>query len=311
MAWPYSGSWDGQPLTNLPTILAAICRAINERITECDLLGESLGIVAFPTASGTSNYPSASDFTGMSMFEDVHDLLNTIRSEIVTMANTVDWYTDGTFTTTWGDVAGSDPAIEAILDDVGLLPNINVPSSVTNANWYLTVKGVLDRLIYYKGAQSATFDGDYSTDFDFADAWGGSGTISAIPTPPPSSYTLIRAPFGGEGWKVARDTNIDHISAGIQGATQADYTITITGSTGATGFPAVYGSVDGEVDGTSFTASGPAYSYTSNFTEVLGYGFSCALDSYNTELPFVDCQFILSVYNVVESDMTIFLTDQA
>lgn len=153
MAWPFSGSWDGKSLDDLPEIIAALCNAINERRA---FLGASL--IAFPITTGTSTAPLATDFDGMS---------NAARDSVLKKIGEECWinntgWLDPNDTSGWPlfPYLNLDNLTKAnALNYVGLLPSINGgPQYATHLDWYLTAKGLLD--LQYMSYVSFTIDGD-------------------------------------------------------------------------------------------------------------------------------------------------------
>ena len=66
MAWPYSGSWDGQPVTSLPSILSALFERVNKYSAAVGAsVSATLDLVDFYDGSGEKNYPSAADMAGL------------------------------------------------------------------------------------------------------------------------------------------------------------------------------------------------------------------------------------------------------
>lgn len=128
MAWPYSGLWSGLGLDSLPTIIAALCNGINERRAAV-----GLSKIAFTTASGTNTDPLASSFNGMDM-SGIYTVMGEIGDEC--WIGTDIWRTD----------SNSLLSKSAALADIGLLsPLTTRPIHITYLDWYLTVKGLLDR----------------------------------------------------------------------------------------------------------------------------------------------------------------------
>jgi hypothetical protein len=155
MAWPYSGSWEGQPIPNLSYIIASICVAINERNREMSLsrgLSETFRDIDFTTTTGTEVMPTASDFVGYRV--DNNDVINEIIGGIFSL-NTdslFNWYTTSDF-----DVQiplDDDDDWQAILDDAGIdwtvnsSGYLNPPSHIGQAQFWLAAKCLLDKLVY-------------------------------------------------------------------------------------------------------------------------------------------------------------------
>lgn len=94
MAWPFSGSWEGRSLNDLPEIIEAICTAINERKEEMITLGAATGsALQFVVPAGTYEYPTAAQISGIVNNETMlSNLVSQIQTGITqTAAGTGGW----------------------------------------------------------------------------------------------------------------------------------------------------------------------------------------------------------------------------
>ena len=82
MAWPLSGAWDGATVADLPAIIAALCRGVNERREACALV-----TVDFLYGDGTVEkaYPSAADYDGFPVSQ-LGDLVVQLEDQITALA---------------------------------------------------------------------------------------------------------------------------------------------------------------------------------------------------------------------------------
>ena len=200
MAWPYSGSWEGQPIPNLSYIIAAICVAINERNREISLLigiGENSRDIQFTTATGTSAMPTAADFVGYRV--DNPDVLGEIVGGIHGLNFTHSkWYTDDTFTVQVPLTDYDD--WQAIIDDAGVdwtvsifTDIINLPSRIGQADFWLACKAVLDKLVYLEYSlypSENTGEKLTTSRTNYPGSWTSLGDVS--PT-----YAGVFLPIGG------------------------------------------------------------------------------------------------------------------
>ena len=306
MGWPFSGTWDGLPVSNLPDIFAALCKAISDRKQESYYISqESSTTINWTTASGTSTAPVAADFVGMINSTQGLSLMNQIVLEIYNLASPASWTTDDSFTTAW--------TLSDIFDDVGLLTESEFenPTHITQADWYLTAKGVLDRLVYRVGSQRVNVTGTGYRDIIFDDARDGTGGATAITYPTigvaAPGYFLISRDYASEEWYVYLNLDVDFVP-GIQGATTADYEVFISRG-GIT-------SVTGTIYAYSLDVSPTA---THTFTDSLEANTSATITAvdanYWADPPFNtilnEGYLFFRITNVVNSDMTTFLDDQS
>lgn len=170
MGWPFAGSWEGRSRNDLPTILAAICVAINER--------EALRGVSVTGWTVAGSYPVAADFDGMPVSGS--NSLHTLKNQILTVLLGATTFTTGSSTAlpylknfNWP----REPWTPAeVLADVGILtpvsgtyPAWEIP---TDSDWLLTIKGVLDRFWRIQ----MPFSVDYSTDGTRSQDWYQTGS---------------------------------------------------------------------------------------------------------------------------------------
>lgn len=306
MAWPYSGNWDGLPLSALPDIFAAICNGISQRKKESYFLSqESTQTINWNTFSGTSTTPTASDFVGMINPTQVLGLMYQIVTEIQNLASPATWKTDDTFATSW--------TLSDIFDDIGLLTESEFedPQHITQADWYLTAKGVLDRLVYRSGTQRLSVSGTGYREVNFDDARDGTGSAVAISYPEVGElgpgYWMISRDSSSEEWYVYLELEFEFAS-GILGATNSDYTLFISD----TGISPLVGTIY------SYSLN-PTTPTTHTFTDVIEANTTATITSadanYYADPPFntiLNTGFLLiRLTGDVNSDMTTFLDDQS
>lgn len=170
MAWPFGGDWDGLRVDNLPTIMAAIATAINERR---DAAGASLIEWDLPDET-TTEWPVAEDYHLVKMSDITY--WETMKAEVedLLVLNGGFAYTSSSFTTAIMTVANLDA--------------LAFPSGVPNylyrmqdLNCWVLLKNRLDNLIYYKFQDNAVSGNDVTRIY--------SDPVSVpYPHPPLASY---------------------------------------------------------------------------------------------------------------------------
>jgi hypothetical protein len=164
MAWPFSGVWEGKSLNDLPEIISSLCRAINERRQELDIVSlYSFPNIDFVTATGTEQFPTPEDISGMiNGGADVGELIGQIFDGIDDMVSTFH--------------PGDD------IDDLWLLAGYDagvarLPVHITDCWFWDSMRGILDLMTEVtvpEGTSSVFYDLTSSDIYsNFAGALGG------------------------------------------------------------------------------------------------------------------------------------------
>lgn len=190
MAWPLLGQWDrettppGASVADLPTICAALCKAINQRRKYSFYFeGAASGSEAsFTYAQGLSKeYPTAADFSPTVGTRNalngsiVRGLLSQMKSAIEDMVDGFNsrFWTDSNFTARW------EPETLWAAASVGL-DAWDISAPVTKADNWLILKNALNLLRYIKpqlaGLPTGTSEAHAANDADFS-------TVIGFPTP--------------------------------------------------------------------------------------------------------------------------------
>jgi hypothetical protein len=319
MAWPYSGSWEGQPIPNLSYIIAAICVAINERNREiCLLTGqpENDRDIDFTTATGTSAMPTAADFVGYRV--DNPDVLGEIVGGIHGLNFTYSkWYTDDTFTVQVPLTDYDD--WQAIIDDAGIDWEVSIysdlivlPSRIGQVDFWLACKAVLDSLVYL---EYSNFLSDNSGEMlttsttNYPGGWVSLGVANSI--------AGVYLPLGGS---VVRAVPTCSYEFDMPSTMQSAKTYKYRGGIASQGTP-LENSSTMEFDVLGFTVSIDENTVLPYFTEWVEGGANDTVDGSCTDyeslensgvpLYIIYGEAVLSVGSKVQLDMTTFLTDQA
>ena len=244
MAWPLAGAWDGATVADLPAIIAALCRGVNERRVAC-----ALAKVDFMYGDGTVEkaYPSAAEYDGFPV-SSLPALVVQLEEAITALADT-GYYT----------IAFTNDTVLTI-EDVLALPSVDLGAfsggegAQHDATIWLRMKRCLDVLVFgrfeigmpmYAGADTGRTSVDVGTYTSLAAAWAAMLTDTPGAADPDYVATIARRAYSNPNWtaqlqsiEVAHDlpaylgTNWMIVVTAVSGATYTDsaYTVTANGS---------------------------------------------------------------------------------
>ena len=241
MAWPLAGAWDGATVDNLASILAALCRGVNERREAC-----ALATIDFDYNGGSGPYPDASDFSGITR-SALSPLIASLETEITTLAES------GVYSIAFqNDTVYTD--ISDVLAVNGDDPFTGGTGISTDATIYLRMMRALDVLVFgrfemdlplYAGDDTGRTSVDVGTYTSLAAAWAAMLTDTPGAADPDYVATIARRSYSNPNWtaqlqtiEVSHDlpaylgTNWLIFVTAVSGATYTDsaYTITANGS---------------------------------------------------------------------------------
>lgn len=196
MGWPYGGVWEGVVVDQgRADILAALCRAINER-RELVLLSP----VEFLTGN---TYPTAADFDGLSVGE-ISGIVAAMETKISDLINGAMDFGYTRYVNNYEDNVVW--TVETILADVGLGSFSSGGGITTNTNTFARMKGALDLLTCTRinpnhmvgpsGSMSVYEGQDIPGSYNWQTAYDN---VSLAYTASSSSYGGISA-FSGDGY---------------------------------------------------------------------------------------------------------------
>lgn len=164
MAWPFSGVWQGKSLNSLPEIISSLCRAINERRQELDIVSlTSYPNIDFVVATGTEQFPTPEEISGMlNGGGDVCELIDQILDGVGDMVSA--FYPGDDINDLWAS-AGYDAGVARL------------PVHITDCWFWDSIRGMLDLMTEFtvpEGTSSGVYDVTRSDIYsNFAGALGG------------------------------------------------------------------------------------------------------------------------------------------
>jgi hypothetical protein len=233
MAWPFAGDWEGKSLNDLPEIIASICTAMNER-QQVYIDATGLGSVYEWAALGDITYPTVDDIDGLrvdefnSLKHEIMDLLflnyNSTTgyigggTDIITggIPSVVGWLVDTSEILPFGNFWRLDDILEdiAILSgESGDWPAFDI---ITDLDWWLTIKEILNRCVYFSFSPDVTTTTSGSTRSNSESttnlAWTGIGDNAGTSTILTPRYTMSAALIPVNYWIASKidENNVEY-----------------------------------------------------------------------------------------------------
>ena len=207
MAWPLAGAWDGVTADNLPDILAALCRAVNERRVAC-----ALATVDFDYNGGAGPYPDAADFAGITR-GDLPALIVSLETQITALAESGLYSIAFQNDTVYDDIAD----VLAVNSDDPFTGDAGI---VTDATIYLRMQRALDVLVHgrfeedmptYVGDDTGRTSLDVGTYTTLSDAWAAMLTDTPGAAEPDYAAVVARRTYNDPNWTAQlQELSISH-----------------------------------------------------------------------------------------------------
>lgn len=152
MAWPYGGNWDGLTAEHLPSIMASLATAYNERRQALD---SEYTPTQFTTNQGPKSFPSPADFHGMEINgTDMRSFMNSISfASNSLIGRQTTWRTsDQIFALhiSWASYYDNGTLVPHDINSATSIPFQPVDSGPYNTNFWNRQKDILDSVILFK-----------------------------------------------------------------------------------------------------------------------------------------------------------------
>ena len=209
MAWPLGGAWDGATVADLPAIIAALCRGVNERREACALV-----TVDFLYGDGTVEkaYPSAADYDGFPVSQ-LGDLVVQLEDQITALAESGYYSVAFQNNTVYTDIAD-------VLAVNGDDPFTGGAGEQHDATIWLRMKRCLDVLVFgrfeeamptYVGDDSGRTSVDVGTYTSLAAAWAAMLTDTPGAADPDYAAVVARRTYNDPNWTAQlQELSISH-----------------------------------------------------------------------------------------------------